>query len=136
MKFPYIRYNVFYKPVIPVIFEKNNKRYSYQALIDTGSDVSIIHFEMARELGINIKKCQKYYFGGIGGKGEGYICHINMIIGGYVIEDVPVVFSDSLADFSFGILGHEGLFDKLKLVFELNKRQFEIIPKEYKKKLK
>jgi hypothetical protein len=47
MKFPYRRYEIFYKPVVPVVFKFEDKTIPYQALIDTGSDVSIIHAEIA-----------------------------------------------------------------------------------------
>lgn len=133
MKFPYRKYEIFYKPVVPVIFKIKGKSFPYQALIDTGSDISIVHTEIARQLGLELEKGQKYHFGGIGGEGEGFIHQIDMEIGGTTFRNIPVVFSDSIAAFGFGILGHEGLFDQIKLVFELSKKQFEIIPKTYKK---
>jgi len=46
-----------------------------------------------------------------------------------LIENVPIVFSNDISPYGFGILGHEGLFNKLKLVFEFGKKQIEIIPK-------
>ena len=134
MKFSYVRFGIFYKPVVPVNFKFRDKTIAYQALIDTGADMTIIHAEIAQQLGIDLDKCDKHTFGGIGGQCSGYLVKIDLEIGGIIFKNVPVIFSDDIAPFGFGILGHQGLFDKVKLVFELGKKQFEIIPKEYKKK--
>ena len=134
MKFPYVRYKIFYKPVVPVVFKCRSKNFFYQALIDTGADISIIPLEIALQLGIDLEKSDEYPFGGICGSGVGYIHKIDLEIGGYNFQDVPTIFTRDINPYGFGILGHEGLFDKAKLVFELAKKQFEIIPKEYKTK--
>ena len=134
MKFPYVKYDIFHKPVLPVIFSSKSKKFPYQALVDTGADISIIHAEIAKQLGLELRKGEKFPFGGICGQGIGYIHTVNLEIGGHTISDVPAVFSHDISPYGFGILGHEGLFDKLKLVFEFNKKQFEIIPKNYKAK--
>lgn len=134
MKFPYRRYEIFFKPVLPVIFKYQGKIFPYQTLIDTGADISIIHAEIAEQLDINLASGHRYQFGGICGAGVGYIHKVDIEIGGHIFSNVPVVFSSDINPYGFGILGHEGLFDKAKLVFELGKKQFEIIPKEYKKR--
>ena len=133
MKFPYRKYEIFYKPVVPVIFKYKDRKFPYQALIDTGADISIIHAEIAEQLGINLENGDKYPFGGIYGIGVGYIHKVNLEIGGHTFQDVPMIFTRDINPYGFGILGHEGLFDRAKLVFELAKKQFEIIPKEYRK---
>lgn len=134
MKFPYRKYEIFYKPVLPVIFKLAEKKFSYQALIDTGADVSIIHAEIAEQLGIEVKAGKKFAFGGICGTGLGYVHKANIEIGGYVFQDVPIIFTQDINPYGFGILGHKGLFEKMKLVFEVGKKQFELIPKDYKNK--
>ncbi len=132
MKFPYLRFGMFYKPVVPVNFKFRDKTIAYQALIDTGSDLSIIHADIARQLGIDLKKCPQHTFGGIGGECSGYLQRLDLEIGGVLFKNIPIVFSDNIAPFGFGILGHQDLFDKFKLVFEFCKKQFEIILKDYK----
>lgn len=134
MKFPYRKYDVFYKPVVPVIFKVLEKSLQYPVLIDTGSDISIVHAEIAEQLGLKLDNGQKYSFGGIGGQGEGFIHHVDLEIGGIIFYDIPVVFSDCIAAFGFGILGHEGLFDRIRLIVEFHKKEFELIPKNYKKR--
>lgn len=132
MKFPYRKYGIFYKPVVPVVFKYKDKSFPYQALIDTGADISIVHAEIAQQLGINLESGEKFPFGGICGNGVGYIHKVDLEIGGHIIENIPIVFSNDISPYGFGILGHEGLFNKLKLLFEFGKKQFEIIQKDYK----
>lgn len=133
MKFPYTKYDGFFRPIIPVTFISNNNFFPYRALIDTGADLSVIHAEIAEILDIDLKTGRRHQFGGITGKGIGYIHTLNLEIGGNIFYKIPVSFSEDIAPQGHGILGHEGLFDKIKLIFELGKKQIEIIPKEYKK---
>ena len=133
MKFTYTRFGIFYKPVVPVVFKFDDESITYQALVDTGSDVCIIHAEIAQQLGIILKDGLAREFGGICGQGLGYIHTVDLSIGGNSINNVPVMFSHDIAPHGFGVLGHEGLFDRLKLNFEFGKKQFEIIPKTYNK---
>jgi len=132
MKFPYVKFQIFYKPVLPVVFKFGNKSFPYQALIDTGADMAIIHAEIAEQLGLNLEKGDEYPFGGICGTGRGYIHKIDLEIGGHIFKDVPIIFTRDINPYGFGILGHEGFFNQVKLVFELRKKQFEVIPKDYK----
>ncbi|MFY9484724.1 MAG: retropepsin-like aspartic protease [Patescibacteria group bacterium] len=134
MKFPYARYGPFLRPVIPIKFIHIEQSFPYQVLIDTGADVSIVHAEIADQLSLELKSGKEYPFGGITGSGMGYIHHISVDIGGLIFEKVPIVFSNDISPRGHGILGHEGLFDKMRLVFELGKKQIEIVPKDYRKK--
>jgi predicted aspartyl protease len=132
MKFAYVKFQIFYKPVLPVVFKFGNKSFPYQALIDTGADMAIIHAEIAEQLGLNLEEGDKYPFAGICGTGKGYIHKVDLEIGGCIFKNVPIIFTRDINPYGFGILGHEGFFDQVKLVFELSKKQFEIIPKTYK----
>lgn len=116
-----------------VVLRRNNKqRIATQVLLDTGADISIIHAEIAELLGIELIAGREHWFGGITGKGIGYIHQIDLEIGGMMFRDIPISFSDSIAPEGYGILGHEGLFNKMRLVFELGKNTIEITPKTYK----
>jgi len=134
MKFPYVKFDIFYKPVLPVVFKFGEKSFPYQALIDTGADVSIIHSEIAEQLDLDLGKGGRMQFGGICGSGVGYIHKVDLEIGGYTFQNIPIVFTKDIHPFGFGIIGHEGLFNQAKLIFELTKKQFEIIPKNYRRK--
>lgn len=132
MKFPYRRYEIFYKPVVPVVFHCKGESFPYQALIDTGADVSVIHAEIAEQLGLELESGEKFSFAGICGDATGFLHRIDIEISDYIFKDIPVIFTKDINPYGFGILGHEGLFSKMKLTFELAKKQIEIIPKDYK----
>lgn len=132
MKFPYRKYGAFYKPVVPVIFKYKDKSFPYQALIDTGADISIIHAEIAEQLGLKLSDGEKFPFAGICGNAMGFLHRVDLGIGGHIFKDIPVVFTKDINPYGFGILGHEGLFERMKLTFEVAKKQIEIIPKNYK----
>lgn len=133
MKFPYVRFGPFYRPVIPVTFLHKDLRFPYQALVDTGADVSVVHGEIAAQLDLDLKSGKPFHFAGISSRGIGYIHHINLDIGGTILKHVPIVFSSDISPRGYGVLGHEELFDKTRLIFEYAKRQLEIVPKNYRK---
>ena len=56
MKFSYLKFGEFWKPVIPVTFVSGDKKLTYRALIDSGSDINIVHTAVGEYLGIDIKK--------------------------------------------------------------------------------
>jgi len=126
MKFPYVRYDIFYRPVVPVIFYFKGKQFSYEMLLDTGADISLAHAELAQQLSVPIKKGKHIKVSGIAGKGAGYIHRLNVRIAGKMFNNVPIVLSKDIAAHSFGILGHEGIFNRIELVFRYNKKEFEI----------
>lgn len=128
MKFPYARFGVFYRPVIPVVLSNNDKRFAYRVLVDTGADISIFHAEVAEPLGFTFKKKPTIDFGGITGSGRGYLIHFDIGIDGFILHSVPVILTDNIAPTNFGILGHEGLFDKIKLTFDYHQKEIEITP--------
>ena len=73
----------------------------------------------------------KFSFAGICGEATGFLHHIDLEIGSHVFKDIPIIFTKDINSYGFGILGHEGLFFKIKLIFELAKKEFEIIPKNH-----
>lgn len=131
MKFPYVRFSNYYVPVIPVVLIHGSIRYDYQVLVDTGANISIIHADVATLMGVDLNSGFKQEFGGIAGGGSGHIHSIDIEIGGTAFVQVPVLFTSSITRFGFGIIGHKGLFDKLRLVFEYGKKEIELVPKTY-----
>lgn len=128
MKFQYVRYGIFYRPVVPVVFYSDGKQFPYEVLLNTGADISLAHAELAQQLNILMKKGKPIKISGVAGKGNGYIHHLDVRIAGKLLKSVPIVLSNNLAPHSFGILGHEGIFDRIELVFRYSKKEFEINP--------
>lgn len=117
MKFSYIRFGLFHKPVVRAIFVNGETRLGYEVLLDTGADLSILHVEFAQKLRINLEEGTKMDFFGIAGNGYGYLHRVDIRIAAMTFNNVPVLFTRDIDPDGLGILGHEGLFDKMKLIF-------------------
>lgn len=133
MKFPYLKFGEFYKPVIPVIFIFKDKKLIYRALIDSGSDINIAHAAVGEYLGIDIERGKKHPISGIAGTATGYLHKISIEIGGWQFDSVPVSFSKDIAPYSFGVFGQLGFFDKFVVKFDYQKKTVELVPKRIKK---
>lgn len=132
MKFPYVRYGIFYRPVIPITLSYKGNNFPYEALVDTGADISILPAAIADQLDIDLRSGKEFEFGGIVGSNSGYLHNVGVNIGSHQMDEVPVIFSDNIAPDGYGILGHEGFFTKFKLIIEAGKRTIEIVPKKYR----
>jgi len=118
---PWIRFGIF-NP-------KNKIKILYPVgLVDSGSDITIIDYEFAEELGIEIKKGPKIKVYGIG---EGKI-EVWFSLVGFILEDdngnQPITYQD-LVGFTYesfpltmpqqtAILGTVGFFRHLKVTFD------------------
>lgn len=124
---PWIRFGIF-NP-------KDKSKVLYPVgLVDSGSDVTVVDYEFAEELGIKIKKGQKSKVYGIGGgKIEIWFHKI-----GFLIQDKesskPIIYQD-FAGFTYekfpltmpqqtAILGTAGFFCQLKVSFDYPKSIF------------
>jgi len=121
---PWIRFGIF-NP-------KNKSKILYPVgLVDSGSDITIVDHEFAKELGIEIKKGPKIKVYGVGGgKIEVWFSPV-----GFVIEDnnnQPVIYQD-LVGFTYesfpltmpqqtAILGTIGFFRHFKVTFDYPRR--------------
>ena len=131
MKFPYRRDGNFDRPLLPVFLKHRSTEVPYQVLVDTGADHSVAHIELAHELGIPMPKGSLVEVIGVAGTTPGFITKIAVQIGRTTFQKVPVIFAD-LGPRSFGILGHAGLFDRLRLTFSFAEREFSITPRQYR----
>ena len=117
----------------PGCFIFEDKKLIYHALIDSGSDINIVHAAIGEYLGINITEGEKHPISGISGAATGYIHKISIEIGGWQFDNIPVSFSEDIASYSFGVFGQVGFFDKFVVKFDYQKKSIEIIPRLPKK---
>jgi len=106
MKFPYFRYGVFYRPVVPVVFKFGDRHFPYRMLLDTGADISLVHSEIAEQLGIKLAGAHKIAVTGVAGRGIGHIHILDLVISKLVFTGVPVVFCRDIPPYTYGIMGH------------------------------
>lgn len=123
---PYLGTSVL-RPIIPIIITYKGISLKYDALIDSGADICILHAEIGEYLGINIKSGLKYEFGGIQALGNA-VAHMHEVtinIGGYDIQ-TTIGFSYDIAKWGYGILGQKGFFNLFKVQFDYRKEEIEL----------
>ncbi len=114
------------RPVIEIeVFGKDDSK-KFDALIDSGADLSLFNLEIAEALGIDLTNAKSANFTGISGNVNGYrVDKAKIKVDGFseVIE-IPACFVDSP---SVGILlGQDGFFDLHRIKFEKDHDTFEI----------
>lgn len=115
------------RPIIPISLEFQGAKIRYEALIDSGADFTILPIGLISVLNIDIKKCKEVNFSGVGGEIiNGVITKVALGIGehNYLTN---VVFAEISG--AIGILGQLGFFNFFKVVFDLKKKEIEIISK-------
>lgn len=105
-------------------FEDSKK---FDALLDSGADVSLMNLEIAEALDIDLVNSKPANFTGISGGVDG--CRVDRLkikLDGFAqAVEIPVCFVDSP---SVGILlGQDGFFDLHRIKFEKDHDTFEII---------
>lgn len=141
MKFSYKKFRVppseafpsrkyVFRPIIPVQLSWKGNSVGYEALLDSGADLCIFHAEIAELLGIPVESGKPEQFGGVVGEpAKAFIHTVDLDIGGNISSSIPVAFSRDIAPYGYGILGHEGLFNLFRVIFDLTKEQIELRPK-------
>ena len=116
------------RPIISIEVFGPNGSNKFSALIDSGSDCSLVNAEIAEMLGLDLSKGKPTEFTGISGKTTGRRLENIQI----KIEEfdkpikIPVCFVKSK---TVGLLlGEEGFFDKYRIKFEKDHDTFEIKP--------
>ncbi|MBI3379987.1 retroviral-like aspartic protease [Candidatus Gottesmanbacteria bacterium] len=118
-----------YKPLIPVILslKKTHKiTTGIYALIDSGADVCFCTMDIGLWLGINFKNKKSIYFTAANNKEFETKKEIIKLHVGGKIYDCPFYFSKELPPTSPVILGQIGFFDRFKISFDLQNREFEV----------
>lgn len=126
MKFPYKRYSgAILRPVIPIFMRHGVRKLQYEALVDSGADVSLFDWEIGDDLGINIRKGMPYQVLGVGGGIITYYFHaVSLVIGGISYKTRVGFTGNPTGQVTpYGIVGQKGLFDKFIVGFDLLKRE-------------
>ncbi|MBI5798879.1 MAG: retropepsin-like domain-containing protein [Candidatus Yonathbacteria bacterium] len=114
------------RPMLQIeVFGAQESR-SFEALIDSGADISLFNAEIAEVLGIALSSAHERRFTGISGTIPGYLVeNVKIRIDG--INDslfIPVCFVQSP---TVGLLlGGEGFFDQCRIKFEKHHDIFEV----------
>lgn len=127
--FPYITAGSFSRPIIPITLRNSNKTIETYGLVDSGSDLTIFHADMAAVLGISLEKLETIQFSGIKRGTEssatGYICPLEIVVEELSFRTI-VLFSYDIPSTAFGILGQTGLFDTCTILFDKANNQLTV----------
>jgi len=122
------------RPMVSVEIFGSDDSKKFDALLDSGADVSLLNLEIAEVLGIDLSNAKPANFTGISGNINGYrVERVKVKIEGFFEEiEMPVCFVDSP---SVGLLlGQDGFFDLHRIKFEKDHDTFELVSvKKYKR---
>lgn len=102
------------RPIIPVEIQNKRAVLTYEALIDSGADWCAFPYELGEYLGLDVEKGELKRFQGVTGEGVGFRHQIQVSIRSIRLN-ISCVFSRSLSDGGYGILGQEGFFDHFRV---------------------
>lgn len=131
MKFPYVKFGDYLRPVIPIKVKSADRSVSYHVLVDSGADICIFDAQVASALGIDVESGMSAPVGGIAGQTATYFIHpVTIEVGGWPFKIqagfLPVV----AGGFSYGVVGQKGFFEHFVVKFDLQKAEVELKRKE------
>lgn len=113
-----------YRPILEIKIsqKKGSREVPVLAMIDSGTDGTVLDANIAERLGIDPAQCRKVKLGGIGSS-EGFLSTIHLSIPDLRIGmDIPIVFAHNLP--MEGLLGQRHFFQRLKVRFEKDINKF------------
>ena len=116
--------NIVYRPIIGVKIKYGNETEETIAMIDSGTDVTVVDSNLAKLLGIDSTKYKKCKVAGVTGEAKGFVAKIKISIENFDDEEfeIEVCFVDDMK--SNILLGQRDLFEKFKIKFEKSKNKF------------
>jgi hypothetical protein len=107
------------RPLIDVIIScrTSSAKIKLSAMIDSGTDGTILHADIARSLGINPADCERATLGGIGTTDNAFITNVKIAIPDFDIAmEGPVIFAEAIhIDV---LLGQRDFFQRFDIRFE------------------
>ena len=120
-----------YSPVLRISIINGSITFHTDALLDSGTDVTLVSEEVAKFLNIRREDCEKSdpVQGIVGSKADTFLANIKMVVEGF--EDEPPI--DMKVTFVTGLktgvlLGRDDFFDNFEILFQNRKRVFKLTP--------
>lgn len=114
-------------PIRPVKVSSLKKSLNLEALIDSGANRCFCPIEVGEALAIPFSACPKQSVRGIGGAGDVYIHEVTIDVehGSYTVKAEVGFGQFEFHGFSM-ILGQQGFFESIDILFRRRKKQVEI----------
>lgn len=104
-------------PAIPFILKANGKKIKLLAIIDSGSEISLLDKDSAKELGIDYRLTKEIrYMNGVSGRLLVYVHQLEISVGNKTFL-CKIGFSDERTT-SHNLLGRRGFFENFKITFD------------------
>jgi len=101
---------------------EGNEKAPILAMIDSGTDGTVFHADIAQTLGIDEARCKRGVLGGIGSL-EGFYTEVKIVVPDFNVSfRAPVFFGKKLP--MDGLLGQAAFFPHFKIRFEKHKNKF------------
>jgi hypothetical protein len=109
---------------IEVWAKESSEKISILALIDSGTDGTVLHADIAESIGIDGTRCKPGTLGGIGSL-EGFYTHVKIVVPDFNVSyETPVFFGKTLP--MDGLLGQATFFPRFKIRFEKAANKFYV----------
>ncbi|OGC85274.1 hypothetical protein A3F55_00720 [Candidatus Adlerbacteria bacterium RIFCSPHIGHO2_12_FULL_53_18] len=126
-RFHRISKTTFYRPLVDIEVSAESGAETVSALIDSGTEVTVMSSEIATLLGISPKGKKSGTVSGFGDK-QGFIAQVGIVVPEFPKEVLTtnVIFVDGISsDFPFDILlGQEDFFRRFLIRFEKHRNKF------------
>lgn len=106
-------------PLVQVRFVLNQQLppFSFTMLVDSGAYCTVLPMEIATAFNLDLSTAQDANFSSPGGNGIGKrVENVRIEVSRKVLYS-PVVFNPMMNGYPYGLLGREGIFDKVKIAF-------------------
>jgi len=127
--------SLIYRPLLDIEVSSNTDTESFVALVDSGTEVTLMSSEIATLLGISPagkRQGKVWGFGKSGNEKDGFLAKVTIVVPEFPKEvlTTTVLFVDGISsDFPFDILlGQEDFFRRFIVRFEKNKNKFFLKP--------
>lgn len=116
---------IIYRPSIEIELINGRNKTKQMAIVDSGTDISLMDFGVAKVLNVDFKSCEKRKVGGITGSSVGYRTDVEIIVERFTARlKIPVIFVEEL---NTGILlGQIGFFEHFVITFDKKKSIFTL----------
>lgn len=104
-------------PVIPVEFWGRGRWHSLWVYVDSGASFTILHTYEASRLGVDLRKCPKFYIVVAGDRRIPVFTRTLKLRLDRTVVPVEVGFCSALGG-AFNLLGRKGVFDRFKVCFD------------------
>lgn len=130
MKFPYLAYRGFLRPIIPVTICYNDQKLSTVALVDSGADISLFDVSLAQALEINFSNVAPKMIGGLGGLIEAFPATVQLRLQRHQLE-LSCLFA---ANVRLNLLGRQDFFRYFRVCFSEAHQFLELIRRRPKQR--